>query len=369
MRESIPDDIAHEFLTYLLESFLIGLPTSSAVYYSRPHLRESYDRRHLFPGASMLPILCVASPSGIQLDTPVLQISGIDPIRKEMMALATLSKARLILIDYNDISALKVLESYADQLKNKNRVNIESICEIQLSDISWEYKTEGKLIWVLTLFAKVGADKIIWGQGYVNIKTGHSELLLDNRPSSWIDTSTDVNKFGVNIPRNTNIEINGCFQKLSLTKIAIIKVYQEYKKYTQSIKDFDGTTEVSQFGGWLKDMNKKDFLMRFAIIKSSSHSSLDEEINREAYMNTAFGQARFELGITDIHITLPKERWTTLAKVIENDRWSQKDLDELRSAGVNEDLWNTLNVPNVIIVDKAQRANSDNWEVNIKWNA
>ncbi len=360
MRESIPDDIAHEFLRYLLESFLIGLPTSSAVYYSKPHLREAYDMGHLLPGASMLPVLCVGSKSSDELDAPVLKISGIEPIRTEMRALATLAKARLILVDSNNLSSeLQILEFYADSLKNKNKVT-EKVppYEIQLSDISCEYRTEGKLIWIVSFFANIREQKIIWGQGYVNIKTGYSELLLDNRPSSWLDTPVIIDGekiYSLNIPKNTQVIIDSNLQELSLTKIAILELNLKYKEYAKSIENFDGSPYIRQFGGWLKDTNKKKFLKEFAILTVQGLS--EEEIKQKAYASTAFGTARSELGITDFHITLPSERYTTLNEIVINDQWTPKDKQELRDGNVSEDLWTNLRVPNIIIVDKAQRTN------------
>ena len=358
MRESIPDDFAHDFLRYLLESFIIGLPATSAIQHCKPHLREAYDLRHQLPGASLLPALCLTSESVNEIDTPIIPLDGLHPICKEMRALANLAKARLTLEDAKDISALQVQEYYANLLHHKNKVTREQAStEINLDQLSCSPpQILGKLIWEISFQANVQGQNLVWGQGYVNIKTGNSELLLDVRPWSWIGVATLIEGEEIkqlSLPPEASIEINGKVQKLSFTKFALLNLEQEYKKYTSSQPQFDGVSEVRNFGGWLKDINKKKFLKQLVILQNKGLTY--NESKQKAYLKTPFGKARYEIGITDFKVTPPEETFAPLIQVMKKDEWTEKDYKDLREEGVPDELWTRLKVPQHIIVSVAKR--------------
>jgi hypothetical protein len=359
MRESIPDDFAHDFLRYLLESFIIGLPVTSAVQNCRPHLREAYDLRHQLPGASLLPALCLTSNSINEIDMPMIPLDGLHPICKEMRTLANFAQARLTLTDSQDILALRVQEYYADLLHHKNKVDREGTkTEINLQQLSCTPpRILGKLIWEITFIANIHGQEIVWGQGYVNIKTGNSELLLDVRPWSWTGIHLVIDGEEIqqlSLPPETEIIIDGQSQKLSFTKIALLTLEQEYRKYTSSEVNFQGIPEVRNFGGWLKDVNKKIFLKELVILQNQGIS--EDEAKKQAYLKTPFGKARHQLGISNFQVITPPETLTPLIEVIQEDEWTERDYQDLRDSGISNDLWTKVNVPQYIIVSTATRS-------------
>lgn len=358
MRESIPDDFAHDFLRYLLESFMIGLPISGTTQHCKPHLRDAYDLRHQLPGASLLPVLCLTSESLQVIDQPIIPFDELHPICQEMRALANLAKARLTLTDTNNIQALRVQKYYADLLHHKNKVFYEdSQTEVSLEQLSCSPpRILGKRIWEIDFIVTVYGQDFVWGQGYVNIKTGNSELLLDVRPWSWTGTLFLFRGEGIkqfSLSEEAKLEIDGQIQKWSFTKFALLNLEKEYEKYTSDCQGFDGIKQVSNFGGWLKDVNKKKFLKNLVILR---HQGLIEEIaKQQAYAKTPFGKARCELGITEVTIIFPQKTHTSVIEVMNKDDWTEKDQEDLRKAGIREALWTTIKVPQYIIVSTAKR--------------
>jgi len=358
MRESIPDDFAHDFLRYLLESFIIGLPATSIIQHCKPHLRKAYDLRHKLPGASLLPALCLTSESVNEIDTPIIPLDGLHPICKEMRALANLAKARLTLEDAENVTALQVQEYYANLLNHKNKVTHEQVkTEIKLEQLSCSSpRIVGKLIWEINFRVNIQAQNLIWGQGYVNIKTGNSELLLDVRPWSWTGTPAIIQEEEIaqlSLVQEAEPKIDDKLQKLSFTKFALLNLEKEYKKYICSLLHFDGVSKITNFGGWLKDFNKKKFLKELVILQEQGFS--EHEAFEQAYLKTPFGKARYELGITDFKVTSSKETFAPLIEVMEKDEWTEKDYKNLRESGVPDELWWRLNVPQHIIVSVAKR--------------
>lgn len=368
MRESVPDDFAHEYLKYLLESIAIGLPLSYAMQYSRPYLREAFDRGHKIPGASMFPVLCLTPDYINQLDQPIIPIEGLGSIGGEMKSLANLAKSRLLFKDYKDETAIALQRFYADMLKEKNIVSNKGIKkEIDPRKIKVRYRMSGKLIWQITMYADVSGEELIWGQGFVNIETGHSELLLDNRPFSWkgipvIIQGEEIAQ--VKIPKEATVTVNnGKIKKLSVTKLAILIMEQHYKRFYESkegSKYSSAKKNISNFGGWLKDFNRRIFQKEFAVLAVKNDDNFkDEDITAQAFIKTSFGNNRQELGITEFEIDTFDENgkvsWKTLKYLIENDNWDEKDQQYLKDNNVSEDSWEQIRIPNKIIVTEAKR--------------
>ncbi len=382
MRESIPDDVAHDFLRYLLESFIIGLPITSAIQHCKPHLRQVYDLRHQLPGASLLPVLCLTLDAMNEVDAPMIPLTGLHPICQEMRALANLAKARLTLGNAEDVAALQVQEYYADSLQKlkkyyadllqlKNKVAREdATTEVSLEELFCSSpRLVGKLIWEVDFLATVQGQTTVWGQGFVNIKTGNSELLLDVRPWSWTGASAVLEQQEVKqlslASDATMLDLNGEVQKASFTKKALLMLESAYREYalkldqenrqtTQSYDHSKNAAEVKNFGGWLKDVNKKKFIKQLVIFQ---HQGISEtEAQRQAYLKSPFGRARHELGITDFEVVLPRETFVPLIDVMQQDEWTHRDKEDLRQEGITDDFWSKLYVPRYIVISVARRA-------------
>jgi hypothetical protein len=358
MRESIPDDVAHDFLRYLLESFIIGLPITSAIQHCKPRLREAYDLRHQLPGASLLPVLCLTSDAMNKIDAPMIPLTGLHPICQEMRALANLAKARLTLENAKNIAALKVQESYAKLLQLKNKVTREdSTLEVSLEPLSCSApRIVGQEIWEVDFLVEVQKELLVWGQGFVNRSNGNSELLLDVRPWSWTGISVvlegqEIKQFSLDA--NAKIELNGESQKASFTKKALLLLEEAYRNTKQNYDHPKYVTEVKNFGGWLKDVNKKKFIKKLAALQCQGISK--KEAQEQAYLESPFGRARYELGITEFEVILPEETFIPLAELVKQDDWTKRDAEDLRLAGVNDEQWSKILVPQYIVVSVAKR--------------
>lgn len=281
-----------------------------------------------------------------------------------MKVLATLAKTRLTLADYNNIYALQIQEYYAKELRHKNKVDGKiKKTYIQMEQIvCGTPQLSGKLIWEITFLVKLdGYDRsLVWGKGYVNIKNGNSELLLDNRPWAWTGTSIIIGKEEIqllSLPDKATITIADKQQKASFTKIALQKLEEEYRKYTKNASsrgDFDGYPEVYNFGGWLKDMNKKIFIKNYAVLKTKNNMT-EQKILQEAYLKTPFGEVRHQLGITEFEITCPQDRFLSLSEIMKKDDWKESDEKEMIQAGTQTEQWSMLKVPDIIIVNQSGR--------------
>jgi energy-coupling factor transporter ATP-binding protein EcfA2 len=217
--------------------------------------------------------------------------SIVHPIGSEMAALAELAIARLVLPNPYDPSAEVLAKLYSERLSLKNtEFSQGEECQITCQDLfTSQPEIRGDLIWECTLFAKVGTTNLRWGQVFVNIKTGRSELLLDNRPGAW--TNTEVLIDGNRISKLKLVD--GSF-----TKVAIETLENTYSQY------FNGERSVQSYGGWLKDSNRKRFQIEFAKFKENHPEATDEEATNHAIRETSFGKARIELGITEFNILL-----------------------------------------------------------------
>ena len=89
---------------------------------------------------------------------------------------------------------------------------------------------------------------------------------------------------------------------------------REYRNFMSGYAHLDYAAEVQNFGGWLKDVNKKKFLKHLVILQSQGIS--DIEAQRQAYLKTPFGKARYELGITDFTVKLPGETFLPLSQIM-----------------------------------------------------
>ena len=394
MRESIADFHAHYYVRYLLESFVIGLPLKYAVEHCKPYLRAAYDQLIDIPGANILPALCVTPEAVGQLDFPVIPQPKLNQISFDMLALCNLARCRLAVAGYSEKSDLTIQEelheqiktAYASKLSIKNEIKSEedktilSFNMLRCSDpVMW-----GQCIWEITFLANVeGIEKsIIWGKGFVNIKNGNSELLLDHRPESWYGESIK-DRNGITITALTldkneiHSEING---KLSLTKYALYQLEQKYREYAiknQSTSRSNVKVEaynVSNFCGWLKDVNKKVYIINFCKLVIEKAKALGTEgtkwienievlskeessdilsISNEAYNKTPFAKARNDLGITEFKIT--RTNFIPFSEFIKNHKWTSEDLEKI---GDNEFIipWlDKLKVPDVLIVYEAKK--------------
>jgi hypothetical protein len=378
MRQSVPDDFAHEYLKFLLESIVIGLPLSNAVQFSRPYIREAFDRGHKIPGASMFPVLCLNPQYISQLDKPIVQIEGLHPIAAEIKSLANLAKRRLEVLDYRDETAIKLQRFYADALNQKNIVNNKGTKEyIDPSKVTSVWRMSGNLIWEVTMSADVQGTNLIWGQGFVNIETGNSELLLDNRPFSWTGTEIIIAQKEIaqlQVPDDATLIINnGATQQLSITKLGILILEQEYRKFIKSknyINDDNTFDYVRNFGGWLKDFNRKIFQKEFAILVANNQKQSLEELAYKALQVTPFGKHRYQLGITQFKIDTDdknlQKSWKTLKLLIKDDNWDEKDKKYLKDKGVSEESWQSILVPDKVIVTEATRPEGEKWNPQIK---
>lgn len=248
------------------------------------------------------------------------------PIDSEMAALAELAIARLVLPNPDDPSAEVMAKLYSERLNLKNTENKKFSqgveYELERRDLfSIQPEIRGGLIWQLTLFAKVGTMNLRWGQAFVNIETGRSELLLDNRPNSW--TSAEISFEGRKISKLK-------LRDGSFTKVAIEELDTVYQNY------FNGERYVQSYGGWLKDSNRKQFQIEFSEFKEQYPEASDEEAAHYAICKTSFGKARIELGITEFTILLRGD----------------KEKIDIKGLGLRE-------VPTKIIVNYAKRPNTN----------
>jgi len=380
MREAIADFHAHYYIRYLLESFVIGLPLNYAVAHCQPILRNAYNELIDIPGASIIPALCVTPEAVNKLETPIIALPKLDQISYDMLALSNLAKARLAVAGYSEHSDLKIQEHYANQLHRKNIISTKELIEpiyISLDILSCSKpRMSGQCIWEITFLANFQNIKpIIWGKGYVNVKNGNSELLLDHRPANWYgETVYDKNGnpiTALKLNKNeTSLEISG---KLSLTKYALHKIEQEYQKYAieNNFKNKSNVSNVSNFCGWLKDVNKQVYIIKFSILAMekikmlgsewitniealSDEKSIDVvEISNEAYNSTPFGIARNDLGITEFKII--RKGFISLAEFINRDQWTDNETNKLKKGGCDESWWDKLKIPDVIIVSEAKK--------------
>lgn len=380
MRESIADFHAHYYIRYLLESFVIGLPLNYAVAHCQPILRNAYNKLIDIPGASIIPALCLTPEAMNKLETPIIALPKLDQISYDMLALSNLAKARLAVAGYSEHSDLKIQEHYANQLHRKNIISTKELIEpiyISLDILSCSKpRMSGQCIWEITFLANFQDIKpIIWGKGYVNVKNGNSELLLDHRPANWYgETVYDKNGnpiTALKLNKNeTSLEISG---KLSLTKYALHKIEQEYQKYAieNNFKNKSNVSNVSNFCGWLKDVNKQVYIIKYSILAMekikmlgsewitniealSDEESIDVvEISNEAYNCTPFGIARNDLGITEFQII--RKGFISLAEFINRYQWTDNETNKLKKGGCDESWWDKLKVPDVIIVSEAKK--------------
>ena len=128
--------------------------------------------------------------------------------------------------------------------------------------------------------------RITWGVAMANVKTGFSELLLDNRPFVWCG---DEVKVGNRIIRKVRLP-----RGIRLTEKAIDSLLE-------ACREFPGVQEVSNFGGWLKDTNLTIFKHEY--LKLKRKGVLEEDrILLQALLETPFGKARNSMGISEFEI-------------------------------------------------------------------
>ncbi|BAQ66950.1 adenylate cyclase (plasmid) [Geminocystis sp. NIES-3709] len=403
MRESIPDSYAHKFLTYIIQSFLIGVPLSQTIRLSRPFFGMAFDQQYELPGASLLPLFSLNYRHINDLDLPIINLKGVNEQTLEMNALAEAAKSRLT-VSNHEISELQLLQFYADYLRHKNIVEdpndnntywindwnlISSRIKEHKSQAHRDDKKERKLqaddtnkkedkpqahhndknvIWEIEFLADVDGQKLKWGAGFVNIKTGDSELLLDTRPSMWTGKPFIVNeeklkwlKIGNNLDLPTE-EYRP--QEITFTTIALFLLDEEYKKYASSVDSCEAK-EIKNFGGWLKDENRKKFQREFAILlwqNPNANEELKKELLRQSLSKIPFGLARESLSInqftidTDINSGKKQYPWKPLTEIIEKEKWDEKFCQKLIDKRVSKDHWSEILIPDKIIIRKATRA-------------
>ena len=259
---------------------------------------------------------CVQSiKSGDELESRVIYSIG-----SEMTALAELAIARLVLSNPTDPGAHAIASLYAERQNLKDSDFGEgSQSEITCNDLyahQPEIRADG-LIWLITLYAKLEKLHLRWGQAFVNIESGRSELLLDNRPKAW--TGSDVMVNGYRLGKLKLLD--GSF-----TKKAIEILDKEYQSY------FKGGRSIQSYGGWLKDANRKQFQFEFAYYKEQNPSASDDDASQHAIRKTSFGKARVELGISEFNILL----------------WGKQEATDLKGLGMKV-------VPSKILILNATR--------------
>ncbi|MEO0845736.1 MAG: CHAT domain-containing protein [Cyanobacteria bacterium J06648_1] len=380
MRESIPDSYAHKFLRYIIQSFMIGVPLSQTVRLSRPFFGIAFDQKYQLPGASLLPLFSLNSEHINELDFPILKLEGVNEQTLEMNALAESAKSRLTVSDHK-ISELELLQLYAKFLRHKNIVedpNDDNTYHIndwnqitsQIKRDKFKAKHDDKtVIWEIDFFVDIDGQKVKWGAGFVNIETGQSELLLDTRPAMWTGKQLDINgekrdwlKIGSSLRLPTEKYQP---KKTTFTTIALYLLDEEYRKFAVS-DDAPlncKAKQVEDFGGWLKDENRKKFQREFAIL-SSRNSNTSEELLKEALSKVPFGRARESIGISEFDIDTAigtetdteKYPWRPLSQIMEAEKWDDKFCKKLIDEGVSKDRWDEIFVPDKIIIRKATRA-------------
>ncbi|MBE9064098.1 hypothetical protein [cf. Phormidesmis sp. LEGE 11477] len=127
---------------------------------------------------------------------------------------------------------------------------------------------------------------ITWGFAMVNVRTGCSELLLDNRPFVWEGQEVRVS--------NKTIRRVRLPEGIRLTAKAITLL-------KEACVECPGQQRVSNFGGWLKDTNLTIFKKEYLKCKREGIFN-ERQSQQQALLKTPFGRARNKIGISQFDI-------------------------------------------------------------------
>lgn len=211
-------------------------------------------------------------------------------------------KAQIEALHYNAIRRLELPENnwqeqfnlYKNTVDEKNfEFGIKRFHNIDRTDIytdSPEFVSDS--IFQIRLRATVklngGSRDVTWGIGMVNIETGRSELLLDNRPFMWEGEDVIIggeNVRTIQLPRD-----------LRLTATAITLLEEAFELA------FKGDRQISNYGGWLKDTNLTRFQTEYLKLKKENSPHTEAELVEAALLKVSFGRARLALGINRFDI-------------------------------------------------------------------
>jgi hypothetical protein len=192
-------------------------------------------------------------------------------------------------MDYKEYSNKQLLRDYFTKTELKN-IDFASgeVVEVYTDDIAaGEIQMISDVIWCCSFFARVENIDLLWGKAFVNIENGRSELLLDNRPEAWYGKPAIIN--------------DQVISKLKLFADSFTHLAIELLEHTYSLYH-NGKRKVLSFGGFLKDFNLKQFKKEFTRHKQASPSASDGDLAHRALLDTSFGKARLQLGITQFDI-------------------------------------------------------------------
>jgi hypothetical protein len=223
------------------------------------------------------------------------ELSGSDrssyslQLSQDMIELAILARSRLTLMDIKEYSNQDLLNDYFSKtaLKNVDFMVGETV-EVFADDIAaGDTQMISDIIWCCSFFAVIDGVNLLWGKAFVNIKNGRSELLLDNRPEAWTGKPVVISGqviYKLKLPA------------YSFTRLALELMERTYYLY------HNGERRVSSFGGFLKDANLWQFKNEFARHRKARPTASKDELIHLALLDTSFGKARCELGITQFDV-------------------------------------------------------------------
>jgi len=225
-------------------------------------------------------------------------------ISRDICELSLAAELRLTTGESNYWESKRLAKRYSKSLGRKNceGPQIGETLEIRRNDISTnkpeEYVDEelGIWLWKIDLLASLETNfSVQWGRAFVNVLNGKSELLLDNRPSSWLG-------YPLEIRRKRIKEFIALYDEdFILTEGAIVNMILQFDNF------YKGKHKIRNFGGWLKDRNLRDFRQFYEEIKNDFRGMDQNKIAQNAIRKTLFGRSRVNLGIRNFTIELEFE--------------------------------------------------------------
>ncbi len=249
-------------------------------------------------------------------------------VSRDICQLSLSAELRLTTAESKSFENKRLAQKYSDLLGRKNHEGIQlgETFEVRRNDISTsrpqEYidKKLGIWLWNMNLFVSLDTKIVQWGKAFVNVLDGRSELLLDNRPSAWLGSYLEIQ--GIKVKEFIPL----CDEDFRLTEAAIALMVSRFNEF------YSGQQKITNFGGWLKDVNLKKFKKYFSEIKNEYPEKSIDIIAQDALRMTSFGRSRVKLGIRKFSIMLefndlenpeiPSEALITDAIVIDEE-WDE----------------------------------------------
>lgn len=221
-------------------------------------------------------------------------------VSKDMCQLSLAAELRLTTAESKSFENKRLSQKYSELLgmKNCEGIQIGETFEVRRNDISTSRPQEfinNELdiwLWKIDFFVSLDTKIVQWGRAFVNVFDGRSELLLDNRPSAWLGSPLEIR--GIQVKEF----IPHCDEDFRLTEAAIATLVSRFNEF------YSDKQKITNFGGWLKDVNLRDFKKHFSEIKNRYTEKSIDQVAQDALRMTSFGRSRVNLGIRKFSIKL-----------------------------------------------------------------